>query len=80
MRLGGPIFEDFADPVEWAQAVQQAATIVITADIDEALAFADEYAPEHLSCVVADEDAALAALSHAGSLFLGAYAPESAGD
>ena len=29
---------------------------------------------------MADEDAALAALSHAGSLFLGAYAPESAGD
>ncbi len=63
-----------------AQAVDAAATVVITADIDEALAFADEYAPEHLSCVVADEDAALAKLSHAGSLFLGAYAPESAGD
>ena len=63
-----------------AEAVRQAATVVITADIEEALAFADEYAPEHLSCVVADEDAALASLSHAGSLFLGAYAPESAGD
>jgi histidinol dehydrogenase len=63
-----------------AQAVAAAGTVVITADITEALAFADEYAPEHLSCVVADEDAALAALRHAGSLFLGAYAPESAGD
>jgi histidinol dehydrogenase len=48
--------------------------------VAEALAFADEYAPEHLSCVVADLDAALEALRHAGSLFLGAYAPESAGD
>ena len=46
----------------------------------EALAFADDYAPEHLSCVVADHEAALASLRHAGSLFLGAYAPESAGD
>ena len=63
-----------------AEAVRSAATVVLTADIDEALAFADEYAPEHLSCVVADEDAALARLRHAGSLFLGAYAPESAGD
>jgi histidinol dehydrogenase len=63
-----------------ARAVATAATVVITADVDEALAFADEYAPEHLSCVVADEDAALASLRHAGSLFLGAYAPESAGD
>jgi histidinol dehydrogenase len=63
-----------------AESVKAAGTVVITAGIDEALAFADEYAPEHLSCVVADEDAALARLSHAGSLFLGPYAPESAGD
>ena len=63
-----------------AASLRAAGTIVITADIDEALAFADEHAPEHLSCVVADEDAALAGLSHAGSLFLGPYAPESAGD
>jgi len=63
-----------------AESVRAAGTVVITADIDEALVFADEYAPEHLSVVVADEDAALAKLSHAGSLFLGAYAPESAGD
>ena len=63
-----------------AASVRAAGTVVITADIEEALAFADEYAPEHLSCVVADEDAALARLSHAGSLFLGPYAPESAGD
>ena len=64
----------------WPSRSRAAGTVVITADIEEALAFADEYAPEHLSCVVADEDAALAALSHAGSLFLGPYAPESAGD
>jgi histidinol dehydrogenase len=63
-----------------AASLAAAGTVVITADVAEALAFADEYAPEHLSCVVADLDAALAALRHAGSLFLGAYAPESAGD
>ncbi len=63
-----------------AASLAAAGTIVITADVAEALAFADEYAPEHLSCVVADLDAALGSLRHAGSLFLGAYAPESAGD
>jgi histidinol dehydrogenase len=63
-----------------AGSLAAAGTIVITADVAEALAFADEYAPEHLSCVVADLDAALGSLRHAGSLFLGAYAPESAGD
>ncbi len=63
-----------------AASLAAAGTIVLTVDVDEALAFADEYAPEHLSCVVADLDAALARLRHAGSLFLGPYAPESAGD
>lgn len=63
-----------------AASLATAGTIVLTVDVAEALAFADEYAPEHLSCVVADLDTALATLRHAGSLFLGPYAPESAGD
>lgn len=63
-----------------AASLTAAGTIVLCADLDEALAFADEYAPEHLSVDVADLDAALARLRHAGSLFLGTYAPESAGD
>jgi histidinol dehydrogenase len=54
--------------------------VVETQSLDEALAFADEYAPEHLTVLVADDDAALRRLRNAGSLFLGPYAPESAGD
>jgi histidinol dehydrogenase len=63
-----------------AGSLAAAGTVVLTENVAEALVFADEYAPEHLSCVVADLDAALSALRHAGSLFLGPYAPESAGD
>ena len=63
-----------------AAAVAAAGMVVLTADVVEALAFADDYAPEHLSCIVVDEAGALAALRHTGSLFLGPYAPESAGD
>jgi histidinol dehydrogenase len=64
-----------------AEAVAAAGTVVLTADVAEALAFADEYAPEHLSVVVdAADETVIAALRHAGSLFVGAYAPESAGD
>ena len=63
-----------------AASLAAAGTVVLVADVAEALAFADEYAPEHLSCVVADPEGALASLRHAGSLFLGAFAPESAGD
>lgn len=55
-------------------------TIIETSDLDEALAFADDYAAEHLTVLVADDEAAYRRLRHAGSLFLGAYAPESAGD
>ncbi len=54
--------------------------LVETDGIEEALAFADEYAPEHLSVAVADPDAALATLRSAGCVFLGGYSPEAAGD
>ncbi len=43
-------------------------------------AFVNDYAPEHLSVVVDDVEEAVARLRNAGSLFVGPYAPESAGD
>ena len=55
-------------------------TIVEADSVAAALAFADAYAPEHLSVLVEDDDAALRTLRHAGSLFLGGYSPEAAGD
>jgi histidinol dehydrogenase len=63
-----------------AASLAAAGTVVITDSLDEALDFADEYAPEHLTVIVRDDEAAMRRLRHAGSLFLGAYAPESAGD
>lgn len=56
------------------------ALLVLAEDLDAALAFVDAYAPEHLSVVLADTEAAVARLRNAGSLFVGPYAPESAGD
>jgi len=55
-------------------------TIVEADSVAAALAFADAYAPEHLSVLVEDDNAALRTLRHAGSLFLGGYSPEAAGD
>jgi histidinol dehydrogenase len=63
-----------------AASLAAAGTVVIAADLDEALGFADEFAPEHLTVLVRDDGDALPRLRHAGSVFLGAYAPESAGD
>ena len=54
--------------------------IVLATDLSAAIAFANEYAPEHLSVDVADPEAAVDRLTNAGSIFVGPWAPESAGD
>ncbi len=54
--------------------------VVEATGLVDALEFVNDYAPEHLSIVVADPEAALARVRHAGSVFLGPFAPESAGD
>ena len=54
--------------------------IILAPDLDAAIAFVDGYAPEHLSIDVADAEAAAAQVRNAGSIFVGPWAPESAGD
>ena len=54
--------------------------VVIAATLDEAIEFANAYAPEHLSVDVVHLEATVARLRNAGSLFVGRWAPESAGD
>lgn len=53
---------------------------VVVGDVGQALAFAEAYAPEHLILSVANPKKAAAAVVNAGSVFLGNYTPESAGD
>jgi histidinol dehydrogenase len=54
--------------------------IVLAPDLDAAIDFANAYAPEHLSVDVADLEPTVERLRNAGSLFVGPWAPESAGD
>jgi histidinol dehydrogenase len=54
--------------------------IALAPDLGTAIAFVNAYAPEHLSIDVQDPDAAAARVRHAGSIFVGPWAPESAGD
>ena len=54
--------------------------IALAPDLDAAIEFVNAYAPEHLSIDVRDPDAAVARIRHAGSIFVGPWAPESAGD
>ena len=54
--------------------------IIVLKNDDEIMAFSNEYAPEHLIINHAETDALAQKVENAGSVFLGAYSPESAGD
>ena len=54
--------------------------IVVFSDPDEQIAFAAAYAPEHLIVAMRDAWDAAARITAAGSVFIGGYSPESAGD
>ena len=54
--------------------------MLLAPSLDEALEFANLYAPEHLQIVTRDPFALLPRIKHAGSIFLGPYAPVPVGD
>lgn len=53
---------------------------VVLQDEGEAIALINEYAPEHLIISVQKEEETVDAIVNAGSIFIGNYTPESAGD
>jgi histidinol dehydrogenase len=62
------------------QSLSRGALVVVAPSRETGLDFVNAYAPEHLTVVVEDVEQAVAGLCNAGSLFVGPYAPESAGD
>jgi histidinol dehydrogenase len=54
--------------------------IIITDNLEDALDFSNEYAPEHLILQVKNYNKYKGKIENAGSVFLGNYSPESAGD
>jgi histidinol dehydrogenase len=62
------------------QALRRHGRIVLCADLDEAIQFVNAYAPEHLSVDVRALEPTVMRLRNAGSIFVGRWAPESAGD
>ena len=63
-----------------AAALRDHGRIVLAPNLEAAVAFINAYAPEHLSVDVEPLEATVAQLRNAGSLFVGPWAPESAGD
>ncbi|MBC7417747.1 MAG: histidinol dehydrogenase, partial [Pedobacter sp.] len=53
---------------------------VLVADLDEAMEFSNEYAPEHLILATDNHELLKPSIVNAGSVFLGNFTPESVGD
>jgi histidinol dehydrogenase len=58
-------------------ALERNSAIVITDSLDQAIELSNRFAPEHLSI---PERKLLKKIRHAGSVFVGEYSPEAAGD
>ncbi len=54
--------------------------VIVVEKIDEAAALVDQIAPEHLELAVADPQALMNKIRHAGAIFLGRHTPEAVGD
>ena len=63
-----------------AAALAKYSAVLLVSSLDEALEFANLYAPEHLQVVTRDPFALLPRIRNAGSIFLGPYAPVPVGD
>jgi histidinol dehydrogenase len=63
-----------------ARSLTEHGRIVLAPNLDTAIAFVNDYAPEHLSVDVEPLEATVDRLRNAGSIFVGPWAPESAGD
>ena len=61
------------------QALKQS-RLILTKDLSQAVEVSNCYGPEHLIIQTENPQALLASLRNAGSIFVGAYTPESAGD
>ena len=62
------------------RALAEHGRIALASDLDGAIDFVNAYGPEHLSVDVEPLEPTVARLRNAGSIFVGPWAPESAGD
>ncbi len=63
-----------------AASLANRGALVLTRDVDEAVALCNRVAPEHMEIVTAEPEALLPQIRHAGAIFIGHYSSESLGD
>ena len=61
-------------------SVRNRGGLAFVPDLDEALAIANDYAPEHLALVIERADERMSEVRNAGGLFVGEASPEALGD
>lgn len=59
------------------QSIAKNSAVILVRSIEEAAEISNRFAPEHLNI---PDDSLLPAIQHAGSVFVGPYSPEAAGD
>jgi histidinol dehydrogenase len=59
------------------KAIDKNSAVVLVRNLDEAVAISNRFAPEHLNI---PDNSLLPGIRHAGSVFVGPYSPEAAGD
>lgn len=62
------------------EAIKRYGLIALVKDMDEAIDFTNEYAPEHLEIMTSDSKKLVKKIKNAGSVFLGNYTTKSSGD
>ena len=65
---------------EIAEIALQNSQSILLNSIDEAIEFSNSYAPEHLILAIENAENYTSQITNAGSVFLGNFSPESAGD
>ena len=60
-------------------AIEHSVTLIVQ-DIEEAVKYSNQYAPEHLILQVENAEAVVSTIENAGSIFVGPWTPESVGD
>ncbi len=64
----------------FASSLEKHSYVLIAEDMEQAVDFTNEYAAEHLQIMTQDPFITLNRIRHAGSIFMGAYAPVPVGD
>lgn len=62
------------------QSLGRYGMILLVDSLEEGARYANQYAPEHLEIISRDDEKYLKMINNVGSVFLGRFAPESAGD